>query len=321
MGKLAAAAAMTSSMARVAARRLSRGPARPSWSFAFEALVDMLKRSAARINPLPTDEQSAAWLELSMFRPQPVVIEDVMVGATPAWWITPIGAKPERVMLYLHGGWYSSAALANYRELLGRLAVACDARVLAIEYRKAPQHPFPAAIEDTVAAWKWLIADTATSKIVVAGDSAGGGLTMALMLTLREQGLEQPGAASLICPWVDLATTGGSLVANSAFDWGVPEEVERRAAMYVGERDRRDPLVSAVFADLRGLPRMLVQIGGAEMLYDQAHSLAERARQHGVDVTLEVAPDMVHDWHMFAGLAPEGRTAIERIGTFVKKSR
>lgn len=308
-----------SAVAFVLRRRLSRGPHRPSWTWTTEIFVEVLRRIAFTVNELPLAEQATIWDSLA--QPHPVTkqvrFEATSAGGIPAEWISPPAASSP-VILYLHGGWYSGGSLTAYREFLARLALATGTRVLFLDYRLAPAHPYPAAVEDTLAAWRWLTTQAKAEDIFVAGDSAGAGLALALMLRLREAGAALPKAAVLICPWVDLAATGGSILDHAEFDWAKPEEVAKRVKLYIGDGDPKRPEVSPVFADLRGLPPMMIQAGGAEMMLDQENALAARARGAGVDVTYEVTPDMIHNWQIFAATIPEGLEAIERIGAFVK---
>jgi monoterpene epsilon-lactone hydrolase len=221
--------------------------------------------------------------------------------------------------LYLHGGAYIFGSAKSHGELIARLALACPARALAPEYRLAPEHPFPAGIDDCVAVYRALLASgTDPKRLIVGGDSAGGGLTMAVLQRIRDAGEPLPAGAVLICPWSDLSAEGGSLTTNAPFDWGNEEVVERWLAAYLDGHDKRDPLASPVFADLRGLPPLLIQVGDAELLQDQAVMLAARAKEHGVDVRLVLEPDMVHDWHSFAWLLSHCARAIDDVGAFVR---
>jgi epsilon-lactone hydrolase len=223
-------------------------------------------------------------------------------------------------VLHLHGGWFSSCSPRNFREPLARIVTATGRlRVLSVDYRLAPQHPFPAQIEDALAAWRWLLASERPSRVVVVGESAGGGLTAALMLRLRDEGLPMPAGAALLSPWVDLSARGGSLESNADCDWFDPEEIPARARLYLGDRDPTSPLASPLLADLRGLPPLLVQVGDAEMLRDQGVRFAEKARAAGVPVTLDLLPDMIHNAHVLAPVSPVARAAIERIAAFIRE--
>jgi acetyl esterase/lipase len=192
---------------------------------------------------------------------------------------------------------------------------------LGLEYRLAPENPFPAAVEDSVAAYRWLLAQGIESKrIVIGGDSCGGGLTIATLVALRYYGDLLPAAGISHSGWTDLANTGESFVTKAEEDPLIDRDmVENMAATYLGDRDRRTPLASPFYADLHGLPPLLVQVGTAEVLLDDSIKFAERAKAAGVDVTLEVWDDMPHVWQAFASFLPEGQQAIEQCGEFIKK--
>jgi acetyl esterase/lipase len=316
--------------ARVAISRLRRGPVRPSWSFAFELFTTALRHTSLEISKRDWALQRVAFDALAtppfladVFHR--VVREPVKLGGVPAEWFVPktlgIAGSPsgDVTLLYFHGGAYIFGSLKSHGELIARLALASPARTIAPEYRLAPEHPFPAAIDDAVAVYRALLASgTDPKRLVVAGDSAGGGLTMSLLLRLRDAGEPLPAGAALICPWVDLTAKGGSLTENAPFDWADEETAHRWIATYLNGHDRRDPLVSPVFADLTGLPPLLVQVGGAELLHDQARMLAERAKEANVDARFVVEPDMVHDWHSFAGVFAHCARAIDDVGAFVR---
>jgi acetyl esterase/lipase len=233
----------------------------------------------------------------------------------PATWFVP--RTWHRTMLYLHGGAYVFGSARSHAELVAAIALAAEARVLVPEYRLAPEHPFPAALDDVQATYVALTEREADpQRIVVSGDSAGGGLSLALMLRLRSLGRPLPAGAALICPWVDLTATGGSLEANGAYDWMTEADGRPWIGAYLAGHDPKDPLASPLFADLAGLPPLLVQAGEAELLHDQIALFAARAKEAGIDVRHSVERDMVHNWHSFAGPFPRCRPAIDQIGAF-----
>jgi acetyl esterase/lipase len=250
-----------------------------------------------------------------------VQVEPVDIDGIAAEWLSAPGADPERVMLYLHGGGYVICSVNTHRDLASRLSRAAAARVLIIDYRLAPEHPHPAAVDDAVNAYRWLLGrGIDPTRTTIAGDSAGGGLTVAALLALRDQQERLPAAAVCLSPWVDLEATGESMVTKADVDPMVkPEILRKMAAHYLGGLDPRTPLAAPLHADLSGLPPLLIQVGTAETLLDDATRLAAKAREAGGDVTLEPWEDMVHVWHIFAPLLPEGQRAIERIGEFVRQ--
>jgi monoterpene epsilon-lactone hydrolase len=200
-----------------------------------------------------------------------------------------------------------------------RLSIAASLRVLAVNYRLAPEHPFPAAVEDAAAAYRWLLeSGVEPARIAMAGDSAGGGLALATAITMRDEGLSLPGAIVCLSPWVDLALTSASMETKAGDDPIVSREMLRGwAKIYLGDHDARTPLASPLYGDLHGFPPLLIQVGSAEVLLNDATRLAERATAAGVETTLEVWPEMIHVWHTFAAILREGREAIARIGDFV----
>ena len=244
----------------------------------------------------------------------------VDAGGVPGEWLESDGAGPGApVVLYFHGGGYLMGSVDTIRPLAANLAVAAGARVLTIGYRLAPEHPFPAAVDDAVAAWRWLLdggADPAA--VAFAGDSAGGGLTVAALLAARDHGLPLPAAGACISPWVDLTLSGESYDRNAATDPDVERwRLEEMARLYLAGADPRTPLASPVFGDLAGLPPLLIHAGTAELLEDDAVLLATVARTAGVPVTLELYRDMIHVWHAYAPGLPEGTAGIDRIAAWL----
>jgi monoterpene epsilon-lactone hydrolase len=271
-------------------------------------------------NPNASIEQRRAGMErISERVPPDVICEKVNAGGVDAEWIAAPGATADRVILYLHGGGYVIGSIKTHRAMISRIARASNARALAIDYRLAPEHPFPAAVEDATTAYRWLLAQGyKPGRIVIAGDSAGGGLTLAALLAIRDSKLPLPAGAVPISPWTDLEGTGESVRTRATRDVMVTQEnLASSARDYYGAHDPRDPLVSPVHADFRGLPPMLIQVGDAEILLDDATRVAARAKAAGVQVELEVWDDMPHVWHVFAKLLPEGQEAIDKIGKFV----
>jgi epsilon-lactone hydrolase len=233
--------------------------------------------------------------------------------ATPA-------SRHDRHVLYLHGGSYVAGWPGIYRDLTWRLATLCRARVLCIDYRLAPEHPFPAALDDAVAAYRWLLAQGADPhRIALMGDSAGGGLVFATMLRLRDEGVELPAAAVAVSPWTDLALTGESLRSNAAIDPLVPVELAPRAVdLYLAGADPRNPYASPLYGDPTGLPPALILVGGDDVLRDDAVRMADKMRAAGCRVEIEVWPHMWHVWLMLMRVMPEAKAAIVRIARFMQ---
>ncbi len=251
-----------------------------------------------------------------------VTCEEVRIGDLRAQWITAPAAAADRVILYLHGGGYVMGSVETHRELVARLSQAALARCLALDYRLAPENPFPAAVNDATAAYRWLLAQgTKPGRIVVAGDSAGGGLALATLVALRDLSLPTPAAGVCLSPWTDLEGIGESMRTRAAQDPVVSREmIVTLAKLYVGENgDMHDPLAAPLYADFTGLPPLLIQVGDAETLLDDATRVAERAEEGGVDITLQIWEGMPHVWQWFAPILPEGQQAIDKIGEFVLK--
>ncbi len=251
--------------------------------------------------------------------PKGISIQPVQAGGVPAEWVTDQSSNPNRVILYFHGGGYTTGSPLTHRDLTGRLAHACQARVLAFDYRLAPEHPYPAAVEDALAAYRWLLGQGVEPKqIVLAGDSAGGGLVLALCLSLRETGEPQPAAVVGLSPWVDLSMSGESVTTRAKLDPVVnAAELGAHGKRYAGGNDLRLPLISPLYADLHGLPPLLIHVGSHEVLLSDAAQLAERARTCGVDATLYIADGLWHVWHIYASFVPEAGEAIEKIGEYI----
>ena len=288
---------------------------------ASEQLSKVIERIKSQPqNPdAPIEQRRAGMERISERVPDGVICEKVNAGGVNAEWIAAPGAMADRVILYLHGGGYVIGSINTHRAMISRIARASNARALAIDYRLAPEHPFPAAVEDATAAYRWLLAQGyQPGKIVIAGDSAGGGLTLAALVAIRDAALPLPSGAVPISPWTDLEGTGESVRSRAAKDVMVTQDnLASSAKQYHGAHDPRDPLVSPLHANFRGLPPMLIQVGDAEILLDDATRVAARAKEAGVQVELEVWDEMPHVWHVFAKLLPEGQQAIDKIGKFV----
>jgi acetyl esterase/lipase len=246
--------------------------------------------------------------------------EKVDAGGVPAEWVTAPGCDPARAVLYLHGGGYVIGSINTHRRLAYDISAASGARVLVIDYRLAPEHPFPAAVEDATTAWRWLLLQGfATSRLAIAGDSAGGGLTLATLVNLRDQKLGLPACAAAISPWVDLEGVGDSITARAAQDPMVQKDgLLWMAGLYLNGKDAKTPLAAPLHADLKGLPPILVQAGTAETLLDDATRVAEKLHAAGVDVRLAIWPNMLHVFPLFAPILSEGRDGCLEIGSFIR---
>ncbi|HZU75302.1 MAG TPA: alpha/beta hydrolase fold domain-containing protein [Dehalococcoidia bacterium] len=248
-----------------------------------------------------------------------VTVEQVEIGGVPAEWVS-VPNSVDRAVLHFHGGGYCLGSPESHRQLGARLARAAAARVLLPDYRLAPEHPFPAAVDDAVAAYRSLLAQgVAPERLAVSGDSAGGGLAVALLLALREAGVRLPAAVALQSPWTDLTHSGDSIKTRAERDPMVPPSLlVKMADAYLAGAEATHPLASPLFGDLAGLPPMLIQVGTEEILFDDGARLADRARAAGVDVTFEPCEELFHVFQLMAQMLPEGQEAIERIGAFLQ---
>jgi epsilon-lactone hydrolase len=305
----------------VAARRPFRAPPRPSWSVGDEARATVLRRFLHRVHAMPVE---AGRQELDSV---PVLIPGALLrtrrrhaslSGVPVTWVTPRGGAEPRLVLYVHGGGFTLGSSRTVRDLLSRLALASNARVLSVDYRLAPEHPWPAGLEDVRAVWRAALAEHGPKQIVLAGDSAGGNLVLSLLIELRDRREALPAGAVLLSPWVDLACTAASFQANAGVDVLERDAAFREAARYAGGGDPGQPSLSPLRADLAGLPPLYLQAGGAELFRDDVVALAERARAVGVRATLDVFDDQVHDFQAFGAMSRISVEAISRIGEAVQ---
>jgi acetyl esterase/lipase len=283
-----------------------------------------LKHYASRADKNATLQQRRVILEdgaRNLPMPPNVEVQQTTVGNIAAEWLRPVGTTDNRAVLYLHGGAYTMGSCTTHRALASRIAIASQTPALLPEFRLAPEYPFPAALEDGVAIYRWLIEQgISPQKIVVAGDSSGGGLAIALTVLLRDKDVPLPAAITCLSPWADLELTGESLTTRAQVDPMCSlEESQYHAVHYIGKHDARAPLLSPIYADLHGLPPILIQVGDREILLSDAIRLTQRARKDGVDAELEVWDGMWHVWHLFARYVPEGQRAIDKIGAFIRK--
>jgi epsilon-lactone hydrolase len=287
----------------------------------LQQIIQMLKAQPIAGHPTVQDMR-ANFEQMTTVFPvaADVKCEPVNAGGVKSEWVTAPGADAGRAVLYLHGGGYVIGSINTHRDLASRISRATKARVLLIDYRLAPEHPFPAAVEDSVAAYRWMLAQgLKPSRIAVAGDSAGGGLTVAALVAIRDAKLAVPAAGVCLSPWIDLEGIGDSMKSKAAADPMVQKDaLLEMAKHYLNGQDARSPLAAPLYADLAGLPPLLVQVGTAETLLDDSTRLAERARKAGVKVTLEPWTDMIHVFQVFAPMLDEGQQAIDKIGEFVR---
>ena len=263
------------------------------------------EKYAARLTLLPDDAE---------------IVPETVAGV-PAEWMSRRGFDDGRVILYLHGGGYVIGSPRTHRDLVLRIARHCRARALVIDYRLAPEHPHPAALDDALGAYRRLLeSGVDPSRIAVMGDSAGGGLTLALLLALRDAGDPLPACAACLSPWTDLTASGSSMKTHRRKDPLLdPESIAHYARLYAPESELDRPYVSPLFGDFRGLPPLLIHVGGAEVLLDDSRRVAGKAAAAGVVVEFKEWPRMIHVFQALAYLLPEARQAIREIGAFTRR--
>jgi monoterpene epsilon-lactone hydrolase len=290
-----------------------------------EQIKQIMRSLPLNAGSRPIEEQRAAaemvWPLLTA-EVEGATYEPMQIGHIPAEEIGIPGAKAGMHLLYLHGGGYCLGSIATHRKLAAHICKAAKSDGLIVDYRLAPENPFPAGLDDAVEAFGWLAANRAPAdRIMVVGDSAGGGLALSLALRLRDEGRPGPGALVLLSPWTDLALTGDSIISKKDVDLVVKIEDsdDDAARAYIGTSgaDLKDPLVSPLYAELAGLPRMLIQVGEEEVLLDDSTRLAQRAEDEGVAVTLQIWPEMFHVFQMGAGFLPESNEAMALLADWV----
>ena len=286
----------------------------------FEMLAQAMKAQRSQdVTPIP--ELRANFEGIANLAPpvDDIEVTSSMIGSVPIDRVAAPGVDTSRLLLYIHGGGYCIGSRASHRHVVARLAKEAQLPVYVPEYRLAPEHPYPAGLDDVLLVYRRLVANGAQpAGIAVAGESAGGGLTVALQVALRDAGDPLPGASVAISPWADM--TGLGPVSDGAMDIDFlrPENIEAFREAYLGKTDPTLHLVSPALADLTGFGPMLIQAGEAEILADTARRLAARAKDCGVDVTLEMEPGLFHAWHLFCGMIPEADEAIARVGNFLR---
>jgi epsilon-lactone hydrolase len=252
--------------------------------------------------------------------PSDVQTRRVEAGGVPAEWTATPGADADRVILFLHGGGYIAGSIESHRHMIAEAGRQARTRTLALDYRLAPEHPFPAALQDALAGYRFLLSSGFDpAHIALAGESAGGGLAIATLVSLRDDGEPLPACVWCSSPWVDLTMSGPTMMSKAAVDPLIPPSyLAELAAAYLHGTDPRDPRVSPIHADLRGLPPTLIQVGSAETLLSDSVRLAATAGEADVRVTLQIWPEMIHAWHLFYQQLAAGREALAAVGAFVR---
>ena len=284
----------------------------------IEAVIELIQD-----NPMPEDIQG---MRAAIDAGGGPAADDIKVETVDANGVhcelhTPPGADETRCIQYLHGGGYVLGSLESHRPMVSEIARAANCRALAVHYRLAPEHAYPAAVDDSVAVYEWLLGQGyPAEQLAIAGDSAGGGLTIATMVALRDKGAALPRTAACICPWVDLEATSETYATRAEIDPFINQDmISMLAGAYMAGGDAKTPLASPIHADLSGLPPLLIQVGSREVLFGDADGLRQRALDAGVDVSFEEWEGMIHVWHQFAPMLSDGRKAIARVGEYVQQ--
>jgi monoterpene epsilon-lactone hydrolase len=288
-----------------------------------EAIVQMLVSQPRPETPPSVQETRTGFEAMAgLFgTPEGLRSESIDAGGVPGEWIDMPASRADRLVLYLHGGGYVIGSLATHRGMAGRIAQASGARGLAIDYRLAPEHPFPAALDDALAAYRFALSSGfAPERIAIAGDSAGGGLTLATLLALRDAGDPLPAAGVCMSPWADLEGNSGSARDPQTDDPMIRlEGLQEMGRHYLAGEDPKHPHAAPVYASYGGLPPLFVLVGTRELLHDDSLRVAEKARAAGVDLSLEVGEGLIHVWPFFGDQVPEAVESVARIGDFVRK--
>ena len=294
-------------------------------SDAYNAAVAALKQQMqdAAGGPPPDLATMRAGFEQgysSMPVPDGVGFTPVDAGGVPAEWVTPPEVEGNRAIVYLHGGGYVVGSLNTHRHVVSRLAQGAKARVLNVDYRLAPENPFPAALDDAMAAWQWHLANGGeAAHTAISGDSAGGGLAIALCMKLRDEGLEQPACAAPISPWTDLTFSGDSMTERAERDpmLAGADALSGMVMAYAQSTDATDPYVSPVFGTFDNLPPMMIQVGTEEVLYDDSTRVVKGIENANGSVEFRPWQDMMHVWHLLAGVAPEAEEGIAELAAYI----
>ena len=288
------------------------------------AIKEQLRLLGETVGGTESVEEQRAQFEMAVammtVAPEGVAWTKVDAGGVPAIWADAEEGSSDHVVMYVHGGGYVIGSATGYRNFTGQLASAVGCRVLSVDYRLAPEHPHPAAVEDSTSAYRWLLDHGfGADRLAISGDSAGGGLTVSTLLKLRDDATPLPVAGVPISPWVDMEGIGESMTTRAEVDMLVDEVgLKGMAEMFLAGQDARDPLAAPLYGDFSGLPPLLIQVGDEETLLDDSTRLAEAAESAGVEVRLDVFPEMQHVFQLFTGNMPEADEAVAQIGAWLR---
>jgi monoterpene epsilon-lactone hydrolase len=306
----------------ISLRRLCKGARLPGWNWTLEVMTHFLKAQTRISFDMPRPADGREYDDALIFASAAVAkvrITPVRQPVRGHWYVPKAGARDVTV-LYLHGGGYAYYSQAHHN-LIALATLAARASTFALDYRLIPEHPYPAQLLDALGAYRWLLqTGVEPGRLVVMGDSAGGNLTLALLLELRDAGLPLPALGVCIAPWTDVGNSGDSLTRNEPFDWVEKRMPVQWAQWFLNGADPRDPVISPIQADLTGLPPIYIQAGDAEILFDMIQAFADRAREQGAEVQLEVWKNMNHDFQAYGDLLPQSKEALEHIGRFIDET-
>jgi acetyl esterase/lipase len=305
----------------ISVRRLFKGPRFPNWDWAIETSTHFMKMQAAAAFDMPNIADGREYEDALIFASPALAQVSMEPVSLPVrgYWYHPLSAPRDVTVLYLHGGGYAYYS-KSHSNLIALVTLAAGSRTFAPDYRLIPEHPFPAQLEDALAAYRWLLeTGVAPERLVVIGDSAGGNLALALLLSLRDAAQPLPALAICLAPWTDLANSGESMRANASHDWLEARMASQWADWFCQGTSPANPLVSPIHADLRGLPPIYIQAGSAEILHDMICAFAEQAEKQCAPVNLEIWPNMTHDFQAFGNIIPESKQALQRIGAVVSQ--
>lgn len=284
----------------------------------LDAVIQLLQD-----NPFPEDlnETRAMFDGMGAPLPEGAKVEEIKVGSLLCYRVTPAGADTNRIIEYYHGGGYIFGSFKSHGGMATEIAAAANCQLFFVEFRRAPENPHPAPLEDAVAGYRWLLDNGYKSEnIAFVGDSAGGGLCVAAAIAVRDAGLPLPAALAPISPWADLACAGPSYTDRASIDPFInPDMIKGMSAVALGETDAKTPTISPVYADLKGLPPMLIQVGEREILFSDSETLAKKVADAGGQAKLDEWKGMIHVWHLFYPMLSEARDAIGQIGSYVAK--
>lgn len=287
-----------------------------------EKILKIIKEDNAQ--RAATIEEARERLKTFYFRfrsKRDLAVEPLFIGNIPAFWISSPGASRDHTILFFHGGGFMVGSMEDHLDLCGKLSYSAGCRVLSVDYRLAPEHIFPAALDDCVMSYLHLIEmGSSPSLVVPVGISAGGNLLLSMLMKLRAMGIPLPKAAVCISPAVDLTSREGAFEKNADKDWLLKEGLEFTRRVYLREHDPKDPLASPTYGDLRDFPPLFIQAGTHETLYDDIGVFVEKAEEAGVTVTFDAWKEMFHCWQIFSSVLPEGQKAIDNIGAYIRKT-